>query len=183
MIVGLFGIMFSTAAKQTTSLPLIVFATNGVATTQAFDTSIVLSEWKAFATEGQVYSPDLQSVAPERSSIRVYVDVHRGDDLYLASAWAYFYANYGPVAQPVVLHTLQGDIYLHLEVTDELYNSLLQAYMGITTSIPQTASLTVSTVPMIYLLWAGVAVMCIGIGLNVLADSKKPNEKWQDNFL
>ncbi len=183
MIVGLFGVMFSAAAKQTTTIPSIIFGTNGVATTQALDTSIVLSEWKAFKGEGQVYSPDLKSVAPERSSLRVYLDVYRGGDLYLTSAWAHFYANYGPIAQPVVLHTLQGDIYLHLEVTDELYNSLLQAYMGETSSTPQTASLTVSSVPMVYLLWTGVVVMCIGIALNVLADSKKPNEKGQDEFL
>jgi cytochrome c biogenesis factor len=183
MIVGLFGILFSAATKQTTSVPTVVFNAEGVATAQAGDVSIVLRDWTAYEGEGQVYSPEMGLLAPEQSSLKINMEMYRGDEVYLEAAWARLYTNYGAIAQPLIIHTLQGDIYTHLEVTDEMYNALVQALIGATSTLPQTASLTVSTVPLVYLLWAGVTLMCVGISLNLAGDMRKPSEKLIEDFL
>jgi cytochrome c-type biogenesis protein CcmF len=182
MILGLFGILFSAATKQTNSLSNVQFNSDGVATAQVQGLSIVLSNWRAYGGEGQVYSADLDSTVPEHSSIMVNVEVTQNGIVYRDSATTVLYTNYGPMAVPLVIHTLQGDIYLHLDVTDPVYNSLLQALMGIGSSAPLEVSLTVSTVPLVYLLWIGVILMCVGITLIAVDDAKKPSEPAQNDF-
>ena len=172
MIVGLFGIFFSAATKQTQSLSKVQFNTDGVATAQALNISVVLRNWTTTAGEGQVYSADLNTNAPEHSSMKVAIDVYRGAEVYHESAQAVLYTNYGPMALPLVIHTLQGDIYLHLGITDETYNLLLQALMGVDSVLPSAVSLTVSTEPYVYLLWTGITVMCVGITLIAVSDSR-----------
>jgi hypothetical protein len=59
----------------------------------------------------------------------------------------------------------------------------LQALIGGVPSPPQEISLTVSVVPYVYLLWAGVIFMCVGISLNVIGDSQILGIKGKDIFL
>jgi c-type cytochrome biogenesis protein CcmF len=182
MIIGLVGILFSSATKQSTQLQNIQFSDTGTATAQTQDMSLVLRNWVVSGGEGKVYSSDSATVLPERSSLKVNVDVYRDNQVYSDYLQAALYVNYGTISQPLVIHTAQGDIYMHLEVTNELYNSLLQGIMGIQSTTPAAITLTVSTVPYVYLLWAGIIIMCLGITLKVADDIKrKETEDEQTN--
>ena len=173
MIVGLFGIMFSSAMKQTETLSNVEFNSSGVATTQALGTSIVLRNWSTMPGEGKVYSSEFNTTFFEHSSATVDVDIYDGESVYRESTQMFLYTNAGALAVPLLVHTLKGDFYLHLNIDDAIYNSLLQGLMGVEPTVPQGVSLTVSRVPFVYLLWAGVSIMCIGITLAAAGYLKK----------
>jgi cytochrome c biogenesis factor len=67
--------------------------------------------------------------------------------------------------------TATGDIYVHLEYSDSLYNALVQTLEG-NSSVPEEVSVTVQNSPLIYLVWAGVALMLVGISVQFVGDLK-----------
>jgi hypothetical protein len=111
--------------------------------------------------------------APEYSSMKVEVDIYRGQETFKSTLWENLYTNYGIIALPAVVHTFQGDIYLHLGATSEAYNSLLNGLMGIQSNSPPTLMLTVSSQPYVYLLWIGVALMCLGIFAMLIGETRR----------
>ncbi len=173
MILGLFGILLSAATKQSESFSNIQFNSDGVATIQALDLSIVLRNCTTCSGEGKVYSSELDMAAPEYSSMKVEVDIYRGQETFKSTLWENLYTNYGIIALPAVVHTFQGDIYLHLGATSEAYNSLLNGLMGIQSNSPPTLMLTVSSEPYVYLLWIGVALMCLGIFAMLIGETRR----------
>jgi hypothetical protein len=82
---------------------------------------------------------------------------------------ASFYPNYGLLFRPVIISTLGGDLYLHMEYTDSVYNSLVSVYLG-NPSPPVNISVTVVTMPMVYLVWAGAILLNIGIAISLIYD-------------
>jgi cytochrome c biogenesis factor len=65
-----------------------------------------------------------------------------------------------------------GDIYIHLDYTDSIYNSLIQKLDG-NTVVPENVSITMQTSPLIYLVWAGIALMVVGISMQSVVDLTK----------
>jgi cytochrome c biogenesis factor len=173
MIIGLIGILFSAAGKQIQTITNIQFNNEGIANIQALGMSLSLRDWTTYPGQGQVYSPEFNSTVPEHSTASVTVEAKQSGNIYRDSIKAVLYTNSGPMAIPTVIHTIQGDIYLHLEITDPIYNSLLQGLMGMGSSPPSEISMTISTVPYVYLLWIGVAIICAGICLYAIEDSQK----------
>jgi cytochrome c biogenesis factor len=171
MIIGLFGIMFSAVSKQTVSVADAAIGNDCVVSARALDANVTLRDWAVYAGQGQVLSSQMGSVASEYSSLKLTMDVSQGGTVYSDVVWAFLYTNYGSVVKPLVLHTPQGDYYIHLNMTDQLYNSLFQALMGVGV-LPTQVSFSVSTVPMIYLLWAGVVIMCVGIALQIVDETR-----------
>jgi cytochrome c biogenesis factor len=172
MIVGMFGILFSAAAKQTISGSTLQLNSEGIATDKILNVNLDLRNWGVYSCSGQVYSSQMGVIVPEHSALKTDLTIQSGGSTQSGSLWVFLYTNYGPVTKPLVLHTLQGDIYVHLDITDAVYSSLSQSLVGIGT-IPSQVSLTISVVPMIYLLWIGVVMMCVGIGVQVIDEGRK----------
>ncbi|MFB3889835.1 MAG: cytochrome c biogenesis protein CcsA [Candidatus Bathyarchaeia archaeon] len=174
VVIGLLGILFSSASKETVSFSSLQFQPDGSISVDTRDATIVFSNFTSYAGSGQVYSTQLDSVAPESSALRLDVNIQTGGAAYHDYAWAMLYTNYGPVTKPLILHSLQEDIYVHLDVTYDLYSSLMQALAGMgVASFPQALSVTVESVPMVSLLWAGVAIICVGMVLQVGTDLRR----------
>jgi cytochrome c biogenesis factor len=72
----------------------------------------------------------------------------------------------------LIITTATGDIYVHIEFTDSLYNALVQTLSG-NSSVPEEVSVTVQNNPLIYLVWGGVTLMLVGITVQFIADIKK----------
>jgi hypothetical protein len=101
--------------------------------------------------------------------LKAEVTIQQFDKTFQGSLTASFYPNYGLVLRPLIITTEIGDIYVHLELTEALYNTLIQTLNG-NSSIPQEISITLQTSPMIYLVWAGVTLMIIGISVEFAAE-------------
>jgi hypothetical protein len=94
---------------------------------------------------------------------------------YQGSLSASFYPNYGLVIRPLVISTETGDVYLHLAYTDELYDSLTQT-LKVDNVAPERVDVTVQISPLIYLVWAGVALVVFGISLQSIVDLAQKGE-------
>ncbi len=171
IIVTLIGVFLSASAKQVstvTAKPNSALDTLGL--------SIDVRNFTIYAGSGSVYSPEFDEVIPESSALKLDVDVRQGSRVYGESLWIRLYMNYGVVSTPLIIHTETGDIYLHLGLTESMYNALLQALIGEEIP-PEDLIMTVETVPMIYLVWAGVALLSIGIALQLVKEITRPRSE------
>jgi cytochrome c biogenesis factor len=116
-----------------------------------------------------VYYPRLNGSIPESTSAGIDTVVAFNGQIYYAVLNASFYPNYGLLFRPVIISTLGGDLYLHMEYTDSVYNSLVSVYLG-NPSPPVNISVTVVTMPMVYLVWAGAILLNIGIAISLIYD-------------
>ena len=167
IIVGMIGILFSTPMKQTYAEATLQINSDGIAAIQTSDITVTLKNWTIYSGAGQVYSNQWGTVVPEHSELQTQVTITEDGQSQVDSMSIFLYTNYGLMTEPLILHSFQGDVYLHLGITESVYNSLVQSLAGIGT-IPSEISLTRSIVPMIYLLWIGVAIMCAGIALETI---------------
>ena len=131
--------------------------------------SIETGDFTVSNSESSVYNEEVGAVVPECSSISGDITIQYLGKTYQNSLSASFYPNYGLVIRPLVITTEVGDVYLHLAYTDELYDSLTQTLTGNTVT-PESVAVTVQISPLIYLVWAGVALMIISITLQAIND-------------
>ena len=110
----------------------------------------------------QIYNSQANAVIPEYSIIKANVTMRDSERTYQGSLSASLYPNYGLVIKPLIITTETGDIYVHIEFTDSLYNTLLQASSG-NSFAPNELAISVQSNPMIYLVWVGVILMAIAI--------------------
>jgi cytochrome c biogenesis factor len=181
MIIGMVGILFSAATKQTVSGSILHLNNEGIATTKTFDVTVDLANWTIYSGSGKVYSNQMNLVVPEHSKLKTDVSINKDGTTQGDPLWVFLYTNYGPISKPLILHTMQGDIYVHIDVTDAVYSSLLQSLSDFGT-IPSEVSITISIIPMIYLLWIGVTIMCVGIGVQVIDTARKPAAQNPNDF-
>jgi hypothetical protein len=76
----------------------------------------------------------------------------------------------------LVLHTWTGDIYVHMHHTESMYNSLVQALLDAKVP-PEDLMLTVEIVPMVHLVWAGVALMGTAAAMSLAKELLPPIRK------
>jgi len=143
-----------------------------------------VSLWFGNATLSQssttVYYPRLDGVIQEFSSVGIDTIVAFNGQIYYAVLEASFYPNYGLLFRPLIISTLQGDLYIHLDYTDSLYNSLVSIYLG--QPLPPTnISVTVISLPMVYLVWAGVILLNIGITFSLINEVMDYRRRRQDS--
>ncbi len=182
IVVALFGILFSSAAKQSTSFSLVSLDSSGVTPVDALGTRVLLHNFTVYMGSGQVYYAPLDSVQPEHSALKMDVTIERNSATYTQPMWIYLYTNYaamGPMSQPLIISTTEGDIYMHFDVNDATYTqtftSLSSALIGVELT-PQAVAFTIQIVPLIYLLWIGIIVMCVGTALEFASSiGKKHN--------
>ena len=166
IIVLLIGVFVSAGAKSTRA---IMNVESGVTYPLSSGVTIETGVFTVGNSQSTVYNEELGAVVPECSSISGYITIQYLGKTYHNSLSASFYPNYGLVIRPLVITTETGDVYLHLEYTDELYDSLTQTLTGNTVT-PESVAVTVQISPLIYLVWAGVALMIVSITLEAVID-------------
>jgi cytochrome c-type biogenesis protein CcmF len=166
IIVLLIGVFVSAGAKSTRT---IMTVQSGVSYPLSSGVTIETGVFTVSNSQSTVYNEELGVVIPECSSISGDITIQYLGKTYHNRLSANFYPNYGLVIRPLVITTETGDVYLHLDYTDELYDSLTQTLTGNTVT-PESVAVTVQISPLIYLVWAGVALMIISITLQAVID-------------
>jgi len=171
IIVLLLGVFISAGAKTTATL-------TNVKTNTPIETSVArieLSNLTIMNSSAVTYYEQVAAILPECSTLKAEVTIQQSEGTYSGSLEASFYPNYGLVIRPLIVTTATGDVYLHLEYTDSLYNALVQTLSG-NSFVPKEVSVTVQNNPLIYLVWEGVALMLVGISVQFVADLRQKPE-------
>ena len=169
----LVGVFVSAGAKNTGTITSVE---PGVSYSFNSEVTIETGVFTASNSQSNVYNAELIAVVPECSSVKSDVTIQYLGRTYHGSLSASFYPNYGLVIRPLVISTETGDVYLHLAYTDELYDSLTQTLRGDNVA-PERVDVTVQISPLIYLVWAGVALVVFGISLQSIVDLAQKGER------
>jgi hypothetical protein len=160
-----------------------VFASAGAKTSATFSdvrsnsaveglgVTIEITDFSVGASQSRVYYPESDALVPEHSFIEADSTVKYLGRTYYRTLRADFYPNYGLVLRPVIITTEVGDLYIHLEYTESMSTSLVEALRE-ETVIPEAVNVSVQTSPLIYVLWTGIAAMFLGIATQLLAELK-----------
>jgi cytochrome c biogenesis factor len=165
VIIMLLGVFFSAGAK--TSATLADLKPN--VPTGTLDGTIEISNIKIVNATSQVYNDQAQKIIPQYSTVTASVTICQSGDTYTGEVSASFYPNYGLVLNPLIINTASGDVYVHMEATKELYNILTAQLTGNST-IPETMTLNVKRMPLVYLVWAGVVLMVVSMVIECIHD-------------
>ncbi len=172
IIVLLIGVFVSAGAKNTQTITDVKPSTP----VEGLGVSLEISNFTVSNSQSSVYTEQLNASVPECSTISSDVTIHYLGKTYQKSFHASFYPNYGLVLRPLILTTETGDVYLHFDYTDSLYESLTQSLIG-NNVLPESVEVTVQISPLIYLVWAGVAVMVVSISLQIVTAARERQEK------
>jgi cytochrome c biogenesis factor len=165
ILITLIGVLVSAGARQSS----VFVDVSPNSTVHALEIKVNLGDFTVFSGSGRVYAELTDSITPEYTSLRLDVEVVQDGRVYKGILWSYLYINYGFVSNPLVFTTEKGDIYVHLNMTESIYDALSQAFTG-ELSVPENLTITVEKVPLIHLVWFGVMLLCIGIVLEALND-------------
>jgi cytochrome c biogenesis factor len=165
IIVLLLGIFLSAGAKTAITIDNV----KPDAQVEAMSFDLQLFNLRVSNSSTKVYNEPAGTIIPECSTIIADVTVKQSEETYDGTLIASLYPNFGLVIKPLIITTATGDIYLHLEYSDALYNSLVDAYSG-NSSLPDDLSVTVQYSPMIYLVWSGVGLMLISMSVQFAAE-------------
>jgi cytochrome c-type biogenesis protein CcmF len=171
LIVLLLGVFISAGAK--TSATLANVKTN--TPIEIAQARIELSNLTVTNSSAVIYNEQAAAILPECSTLNADVTIQQSERTYSGDLSASFYPNYGLVLRPLILTTTTGDLYMHLDYTDSLYNALVQTITG-KSSVPEEVSVTVQINPLIYLVWGGVALMISGIFVQFVADLRQKTQ-------
>jgi hypothetical protein len=123
------------------------------------------------ASQSMIYYQELNGLIPEYTFLNVDTTIVYMDRTYHRTLQADYYPNYGLVLRPQIIGTETGDIYIHLDYTENISTSLIQALRN-EIIVPDTVKIAIQTSPMIYILWTGIAVMILGIITQLLVELK-----------
>jgi cytochrome c-type biogenesis protein CcmF len=172
VIVLLLGVFMSAGAKTIVTLNDVKI--NAPQKAMQFD--IVVTGIYIENSAAQVYNSQANVVIPEYSIIKADVTMHDSDRTYQGSLSASLYPNYGLVIKPLIITTETGDLYVHIEFTDSLYNNLKQASSGNSVA-PNEVAISVQNSSLIYLVWLGVVLMAIAISIQFASDLSSQKER------
>ncbi len=109
------------------------------------------------------------------------VVVEQGGSVYHRALWIRRYTLHGYVSMPLIITTWTGDIYLRMLQTGSIDTATLQALLG-QEVLPDDLKVAVELNPMIHLVWAGVALLSIGVAIPLVKELVKPfRQKEADN--
>jgi len=128
------------------------------------------------ASQDTVYYQQLDGLVPEFSFLKVDATIEYMGRTYHKVLQADFYPNYGLVLRPQIIGTVTGDLYMHLDYTENMSTSLVEALRN-TIIVPETVNIAIQTSPMIYVLWIGVSVMILGIATQLVVELKQKNSQ------
>ena len=170
IIVLLLGVFISAGAKTTTTIENVP----ANAPIEALGLQIQFSNLEVTNSSATVFNEQTSALISEYSTVQATVVVLQSEKTYSGILEASFYPNYGLVLKPLIITTETGDIYLHFDLSDSLYSTLVNIYIGNST-IPETVSITVQKSPLIYLVWGGVALMLVSMPIQLASNWKPRN--------
>ncbi len=172
LIVLLLGVFMSAGTKTVVTLNDVKINTPQ----KAMQFDIVVTGIHIENSTTQVYNSQANTVIPEYSIIKADVTMRDSDRTYQGTLSASLYPNYGLVIKPLIITTETGDLYVHIEFTDSLYNTLMQTSSGNSVA-PNEVAISVQNSPLIYLVWAGVVLMAIAISIQFASDLFSQKER------
>jgi cytochrome c biogenesis factor len=167
IIILLLGVFISAGAKTAVT----IHAVRANAQVEAMQLNFQLSNLRLSNSSSEVYNEEVAAIIPEYSTVEANVRVQESGKAYEGTLVASFYPNYGLVLKPLIITTVTGDIYMHFEYSDSLYNTLVNTYVGNST-VPDEVSITAQYSPMVYMVWGGVALMLVGMSVQFASDLK-----------
>lgn len=167
IILILLGVFVSAGAKTSTTFTDVKLTSP----VENLGARIEITDFSVGTSQSWVYYQELDGLVPEHSFLEADSIVEYLGRTYHRTLRADFYPNYGLVLRPVIIPTEIGDLYIHLEYTESISTSLVEALRE-ETILPDTAKISVQTSPLIYLLWTGIAVMVLGIATQLLVELK-----------
>jgi hypothetical protein len=172
IIVLLIGVFASAGAKSTETITDAKINTPF----EGLDAKLEIADFTISNSQSIVYNEQLDAVVPEYSSINGGITIQYLGKTYQRSLYASFYPNYGLVIRPLILTTEAGDVYLHFDYSDAMYESLTHALTG-TIVTPESVAMTVQVSPLIYLLWVGISLMVVSISIQAVIDLAQKGER------
>jgi cytochrome c-type biogenesis protein CcmF len=163
VILILLGVFISSTSQQTKIYSFTQSSSisgDNTLTIKLVDTHVSMStSW--------VYVDELESTAPEYTEIIADTLTTYRTGQYAGTLAARLYINYGYVAQPMIIITGYGDVYLHIDPSGSTYETLVNAYTGQTVQ-PANLYVVGEQVPLVYLIWVGVAMMIFGAMISLI---------------
>jgi len=112
---------------------------------------------------GNVHNPSAEaSYSPEANGLEIPVTVNRGGISLSGVLRIYLYNIHGIVSKPLVLRSLDTDFYLIMQQTENVYFSLVHTMIGMPDA-PSEFVVSVSTYPLMNVIWLGVVLLSVGI--------------------
>jgi cytochrome c biogenesis factor len=172
MIVLLIGVFLSAGAKTAVTITDIKPNTLN----EAMQIKIEITNLQIENSTSNVYSEQANAIIPEFSIMKADISIERFDRTCQGSLSASLYPNYGLVIKPLIIPTETGDIYIHFEYSDSLYNALVQAFNGNGVT-PDEVSIAIQNSPLIYLVWSGVILITLAIAFQFASEIASQKEK------
>jgi len=120
-------------------------------------------EFEVVGPAGQVViDANTGATAPEYVGFKVPVTVRSGGVVHQGESEIYLYTRHGIVSRPTIIRGLSYDVYVVLHQSMEVYRALAHQSQGIPL-YPQSFVVSVRYIPLLNLVWMGVALMCLGI--------------------
>jgi cytochrome c biogenesis factor len=171
VVVMLLGVFISAGAKTSTAITDL----KPNMPREALDGTVELTNLKIVNATSAVYNSQTQSVIPQYSAVTADVTIHQPEATYNGVVSASFYPNYGLIVTPLIINTPSGDIYVHMEFNEELYQILSAQLTGNSTT-PATVTLTVQRIPMVYMVWVGVTLMVVFMAMECFVDLRQTRQ-------
>ena len=134
--------------------------------------TLEVTDFSVGASQSLIYYQELDGLIPEYSFLKVDTTIEYMGETYHRTFQADYYPNYGLVLRPQIIGTLTGDLYIHLDYTENMSTSLVEALRN-EIIIPDTVNIAIQTSPLIYILWIGIAVMVLGVATQLLVELKQ----------
>ena len=171
LVLILLGVFISAGAKTCGSISEL----KQDSPTENLGVKIEVSDVSVGASQSMVYYQNLDDIVPEYSFLKVVSTIDYMGKTYHRTLQADYYPNYGLVLRPQVIGTETCDLYIHLDYTEEMSTSLVQALRN-EIIVPETVNIAIQTSPMIYILWTGIVVLILGIATQLLVELKAAND-------
>jgi cytochrome c-type biogenesis protein CcmF len=127
------------------------------------DVQIEFGDFNIIEPFGNVHNPSAEaSYSPEANGLEIPVTVKRGGTSLSGVLRIYLYNIHGIVSKPLVLRSLDTDFYLIIQQTENVYYSLVHTMIGMPDA-PSEFVVSVSTHPLMNVIWLGVVLMSVGI--------------------
>ena len=168
----LLGVFISAGAKTSGNITAVKLNSP----VETMGVKIDVTDISVGASQDSVYYQQLDGLVPEFSFLQVDTTIEYRGRTYHKTMQADYYPNYGLVLRPQIIGTEMGDLYMHLEYTENMSTSLVEALRN-TLIVPETVNVAIQTSPMIYVLWTGISVMILGIATQLVIELKHKNSQ------
>ena len=172
IVLILLGVFISAGAKTSGNITAVKLNSP----VETMGVKIDVTDISVGASQDSVYYQQLDGLVPEFSFLQVDTTIEYRGRTYHKTMQADYYPNYGLVLRPQIIGTEMGDLYMHLEYTENMSTSLVEALQN-TLIVPETVNVAIQTSPMIYVLWTGISVMILGIATQLVIELKHKNSQ------